>query len=296
LLAAFDRAQPGAIFLDSLCNSAGLRVPEWPLLIEGLTRRAESVVHLIIDNTCTSTLFQPLALLTPGSTVRPLVFESLTKYAQFGLDRAAAGVIVALDDDAVSLDMLREHLGTNVSDHCAGIIPEPNRAALVRRLRRIERNALLLARHIAGVCAQTPGPVTGACYPGLETHPCHSHAAAIGFGGGILALEIEPAWDRVAFQGRLVRALIAEARRRRAPLVAGASFGLNVTRVYRTGSSALASFVRISAGTEDRLALEDLKEVFGTVIRSLNREAAAPSPSLARLHQHGAMLAASGEA
>ena len=41
-------------------------------------------------------------------------FESLLKYAQLGLDRANAGLIIAPSTDAALLDAYREHLGTNV--------------------------------------------------------------------------------------------------------------------------------------------------------------------------------------
>jgi cystathionine beta-lyase/cystathionine gamma-synthase len=267
---AFMRLEPAAVVLDSMCNSRGLCVPDWVTLMDSLARAATKDVRVVVDNTCASALFQPLTLAPPNPHLRLLMFESLTKYAQFGFDRTAAGMIVAHEGDAAALDGWREHLGTNIADQCVWVIPEPNRGMLCRRLRRIERNASLLAHHIAEVCERVPGPVTGVCYPGLATHPCHAGAARLGFSGGLLALELAPEWDGPRGQGRVVRNLIAEARRAGASLVAGAGFGFNVTRIYRTATDAgLDPFLRISAGTEDLLEVERLKSVFARTVKRL---------------------------
>ena len=56
-------------------------------------------------------------------------------------------------------------------------------------------------------------------------------------------------------------------------LAAGTSFGLDVTRVYapRLASGQGGRFVRVAAGTEDRLALEALLDALEDAARQLGR-------------------------
>jgi cystathionine beta-lyase/cystathionine gamma-synthase len=267
---ACRRLEPAAVFLDSMCNSNRLAVPDLQAIMFELAASAGRDVYLVIDNTCASIFCQPLHLVALNPRVRPLVFESLTKYGQFGLDRVAAGMIVAPEREAPPLDCLREHLGTNIADVCVSMVPEPNRALLTRRLRRLERNAQLLANHVVRCADERPGPIVGATYPALESHPCRGAARQLGFFGGFFAVEFRPDWDCAEGHGRFVSRVLHDARRRKVNLAAGASFGLNVTRVYRTATEiGLGPFVRVSAGTEDALEVEALKDVFASAIDAL---------------------------
>jgi cystathionine beta-lyase/cystathionine gamma-synthase len=143
LLQAIDATRPSALFLDSLSNTGLMPAPDLHAVIECL-RGADT--YLIVDNTCLSVSCQPLAL--AGESLRVVVFESLLKYAQLGLDRANAGVIVARRRDAEMLDAYREHLGTNISDVAVHALPPPDRGVLERRLARLERNAIHLAERL----------------------------------------------------------------------------------------------------------------------------------------------------
>ena len=64
--------------------------------------------------------------------------------------------------------------------------------------------------------------------------------------------------------------LIKLAKKRHIPLIAGTSFGFDVTRVYLTALHAneyCTPFVRVSLGTETRGEIEALKKLFIDVIR-----------------------------
>ena len=267
---ACRQLQPAALFLDSMCNSKELAVPDTTRVLLDLADSKRRDIYVVVDNTCAPIFSHPFRVSAWSKHLRVLMFESLTKYAQFGFDRVAAGMIVAPIPEADELDRLREHLGTNVSDVSVAAVPEPNRALLGRRLRRIERNAGLLAQHIAEY-AETPGMPVRVVYPGLSSHPCHGAARRLGFYGGFFALRVGLKDPSPADQARLVSRLIRSARRRNVSLVAGASFGFNVTRAYRTATEiGLGPFVRISAGTEDLLEVERLKEVFSGVTPELS--------------------------
>lgn len=259
LLRAIDELDPSAVFLDSLANTARMPVPALEPVLE---RLRGTTTYLIVDNTGLSVACQPFAL--ADVSVRLLVFESLLKYAQLGLDRANAGVIVARTDDARLLDDYREHLGTNVADVAVHALPRPDRHVLERRLRRLQRNALLLAERLSEC---SPGSVD-VIYPGLPSHPCARAGAQLPFRGGCLSILFRGRDGRLRRERALVEAALAEATRRGAPLLGGSSFGFDTTRIYLTAAQAACGnpFVRIAAGTEHRLALEPLADALAAAV------------------------------
>ncbi len=215
LVDALERFRPKALFVDSLCNSRGLAVPDLGPILDAAD------CWVVVDNTCLGPACRPFESAAP----RLLVWESLLKLAQFGLDRANAGILLARGPGVGRLNSLREHLGTNVPDTSILSLPAPNRARLERRLARLERNAAILAERLGGF------------HPGV---------------GPLVQLDVaEP-------QAWVARAL-EQARRRHVQLVAGTSFGFDHTRVYVTAPGT-ESFLRVSPGTEDRLRIETVAE------------------------------------
>jgi cystathionine beta-lyase/cystathionine gamma-synthase len=240
LLAAIDARRPALVVLDSIGNAAGMPAPDLDAVVAHLRDRGD--VTLLIDNTACSIAWTP----PPAGGLRLVVIESLIKHAQLGLDRAPAGLILAAGPGTEALDAWREHLGTNITDYAAVALPPPNRELLLRRLRRLERNASLLAAR-----------VPGAAHPSLPAH--HAFARALPFRGSFLTIET-PAPER--FVDRALEA----ARAAKVPLHAGTSFGLDVTRVYAPIGPE-PRFARIAAGTEDRLAIEAVAAVGAQSLR-----------------------------
>jgi cystathionine beta-lyase/cystathionine gamma-synthase len=261
LLRAIGDSHPRAVFLDSLSNTRWMPVPDLRAVIDALSG---TDTYLVLDNTCLSVSCQPFEL--AGESVRLVVFESLLKYAQLGLDRANAGVIVARSVDAESLDDYREHLGTNIPDMSVHALPPPDRGVLERRLARLQRNATLLAD---GLDARVPPGVT-IVYPGLDAHRPPGAAARLPFRGGCLSVVFEECEQFLERQRRLVREAVTEAARRGIRLLAGSSFGFDTTRIYLTAARAECGnpFVRIAAGTEHRLELEPLTDALAAAIET----------------------------
>lgn len=264
LLRAIDGLKPHAIFLDSLSNTTWMPVPELERVIERL--RGTSTT-LVVDNTGLSVSCQPFAL--AGDSVRLVVFENLLKYAQLGLDRANAGVIVARADDAELLSGYREHLGTNVADVAVHALPWPDRRVLERRLGRLQRNALYVAARLQ---ERVPAPVE-IVYPGLPPHPCARAGARLPFRGGCLSIVFRERDHRLSRERALVGTAVAEAAKRGVALLAGASFGFDATRIYLTAARAEHGepFVRVAAGTEHRLVLETLAEALAAAVEAVSR-------------------------
>jgi cystathionine beta-lyase/cystathionine gamma-synthase len=260
LLRAIAELRPSAIFLDSLSNTKWMPVPELPCVIE---RLQGSGTYLVVDNTGLSVSCQPFAL--AGGSVRLIVFESLLKYAQLGLDRANAGVIVAYSDDAELLSDYREHLGTNVADVAVHALPRPDRQVLERRLARLQRNALILAEHLREHGHQSVEVV----YPGLALHPRARTLRRLPFRGGCLSIVFREPDPSLRREHALVEAVVAETARRGVALLGGSSFGFNTTRIYLTAARADCAepFVRVAAGTEHLLDVGALAEALAEAIR-----------------------------
>lgn len=256
LLQAIADLSPSAVFLDSLSNTKWMPVPELERIIECLRG---SDTYLIVDNTGLSVFCQPFAL--ADETVRLIVFESLLKYAQLGLDRANAGVIVARGDDADRLSIYREHLGTNVADVAVHALPRPDRQVLERRLARLQRNALILADSLR---EHAPSSVE-VVYPDA--------ALQMGFRGGCFSIVFRPRDGALRRESALAEAAVAEAARRGVGLLGGSSFGFNTSRIYLTAARAEFGdpFVRVAAGTEHRLELDTLADALVAAVRKVVR-------------------------
>jgi cystathionine beta-lyase/cystathionine gamma-synthase len=221
-------------------------VPELPPLLAGL---AGTPTYLVLDNTGLSVTCQPFAL--ADESVRLIVFESLLKYAQLGLDRANAGVIVARSGDAERLSHYREHLGTNVADVAVHALPRPDRRVLERRLARLERNARLLAERLR----EGAGSLVEVVHPR----------------GGCLSIVFREPDATLRREHALVEQAVAEAARRGVALLGGSSFGFDTTRIYLTaeGADYGEPFVRIAAGTEHRLEIERVAEALAAAVREV---------------------------
>jgi peptide-methionine (S)-S-oxide reductase len=224
----------------------------------------DTETYLVIDNTGLSVFSQPFA--HADDSVRLIVFESLLKYAQLGLDRANAGVIIAPREVAERLSEYREHLGTNVADVAVHALPSPDRAVLERRLARLGRNALFLAGRLR---ERVDGAVT-IVYPGLTSRPCARAASGRAFSGGCLSIVLGGHDPELEREHALVEVAVAGAAARGIALLGGSSFGFNTSRIYLTAARAECGepFVRLAAGTEHRVDLEALADVLAVAVNA----------------------------
>ncbi|HEV8683572.1 MAG TPA: hypothetical protein VGS09_12490, partial [Actinomycetota bacterium] len=78
-------------------------------------------------------------------------------------------------------------------------------------------------------------------------------------------------FDRPDIHHRLVDLALEEARLRHVPLVGGASFGLDTTRVYPTAATSRCGrpFVRVSPGIEHAAAIQEVAEVLAAVVAQI---------------------------
>ncbi len=244
-------ATAAAVIVDSRGNSASMPTTDVRGLLATIDRTGRPTV-VVVDSTGSSVALQPWGWLPPASAVRLVVVESLTKYAQLGLDRTAAGVLVAAGPLAGRLDTLREHLGTNIADVAVEQLPWPNRGRLERRLARIERNAGVLVEALSARIRDERLPL-GVAYPGS---------------GGLAALSPQASLPTTELLARLVKEAMAIAADRGVDLAEGSSFGFDTTRLYLTATTTRfgVPFLRVAAGTEDAVAIREVADVLADAV------------------------------
>lgn len=273
ILSAVDELQPSVIFLDSICNTAQVQMPDLARIIPAIAKRAKRRTTLVLDNTCLASSFQPLAHLPRlKNKLQLVVIESLMKYHQYGFDRVTGGVIWRNGLAPMGLSTCRMHLGTNMPDASVLAMPLPNRALLTKRLARFERNASYLAKHLdAHITFLRLTPFSHIVYPGLASYPGYAWTKDKPFHGSFFTIAFKSPFARPATYQRFISHAIAEAKHAGLQITAGTSFGYATTRVYLTALHSrnhAKPFLRVSVGTETYEEIVKLGEAFA---RAMNR-------------------------
>ena len=268
IISLIKRHQPGVIFLDSLCNSKSIAVANLSKIIDFLAKKYRHEVYLVIDNTGLSISFNCWKSLGKHNFLKPIIFESLIKYLQFGLDRVNGGIIIAPTRIASQLFEYRKNLGTNIADFAVYLLPRPNRKMLKLRLEKFERNARLLTLYLHDFLLQNKTNMEKVFYPGLANHETHDWTKDWWFHGCFFNIKFKSEFETTSFYKNFIRLVIACARKNKIGLAGGTSFGLNQTRIYLTSlwTDFGEPFLRISAGTETRLEMESIKKVLTDAI------------------------------
>ena len=267
LLAAVKKIQPSVIFLDSLCNTETIAMPDLTRIITRLAKEITRPTTLVLDNTGLSIMYQPLKdmPLVP-SKLTLIVFESLNKYHQFGLDRVTGGVIWTSAISSCRLLLWRMHFGTIMPDASVLALPEPNRALLENLILRMQRNASYLTAIIdEHLRVQKKSPFSHVVYPGLPTYTGYDWTCSKKFHGSFFVLAPKSHQSKIVLYKKFIRRAIALAKKHRVDLVAGTSFGMDTTRVYLTALHAdkdTQPFLRISVGTESIATTKKLAQIF----------------------------------
>jgi cystathionine beta-lyase/cystathionine gamma-synthase len=274
IIQAIGREKPSVILFDSLTNSPGVSSPDFSILIENIVKTCAQETYVIIDNTGMATQYQPIKskFFPPLGPVRLIVFESLNKYYQFGMDRTTGGVIWTIGSNTGMISDFRVHMGTNMSDMQATLLPAPNRKLLDARLMRLHRNAYHLASKLQQFVHNNPTVCMEKInYPGLSTYPGYPWTKNRPFNGSFFTFSFKAKYQTITYYKKFVSQVVSEAKKSGVQIVSGTSFGLDTTRIYLTAVRAgkTEPFVRISVGTETLWELEKLKDVFMSALSRL---------------------------
>jgi cystathionine beta-lyase/cystathionine gamma-synthase len=194
-----------------------------------------------------------------------IVFESMNKYYQFGMDRTTGGVIYTWGKDTEKLFYTRQHSGTIMSDISSYLLPLPDRKLLEQRLNRHERNTkIFIEKLFTNYMESHPhNPLRTIVYPTLPNHPAYAWAKDLSFHGSFFTFSWKKKYDTIKMYKKFLSLVMSEAKRSHVQLVNGTSFGMNTSRIYLTAPNTKFGqpFVRFSVGTETILEIEKLKQV-----------------------------------
>lgn len=260
------RVQPAVIIFDSLSNTNTIIFPNLPEIIKFLLKETHRDTYLVIDNTCLSVSSQILKqTFGKNPNIHTIVFESLNKYYQFGMDRVTGGIFWTTVKDGFDLFKTREYCGTNITDASSFVLPSPNRKLLAKRLERFERNSQFLTQNLQENIDKSPNKIIDhIVYPGLSNHQSFSWNKHVPFHGSFFSIAFKPQYQKISFYKKFVEQVIFEGKRQNVEVVSGTSFGFNTTRIYLTAlhSEFGDPFVRVAVGTEPKLYIEKIKDVF----------------------------------
>jgi cystathionine beta-lyase/cystathionine gamma-synthase len=250
-----QKHQPEAIFLDTITNSSQMLVPNLKMIINATQKICKKECYFVIDNSCAGVTFQPLSIFPKiGTKLYPIVYESLNKFHQFGMDRVLGGIIWSIGGDTKKLFNYRVNLGTNILDSALLTIPTPNRKIMDIHLNRLGRNTFTIAKYISDHLS-SKSPVAQVIYPGLKKHPCFRWTEKMQFHGAFFMLQLKPQFQSTTYYNRILVKISNQAKKEKITIVSGTSFGFPITRIYLTATYAQKAepFIRISPGTETLL-------------------------------------------
>lgn len=238
--------KPVALFADTIGNEPAMRVADIPALLSLMKSSEHSQTYVVADTSASSFARPLINGLRLPSGVMLIGVESQNKFLQYGLDRVTAGVVWGTGFAAMKLYDYRDHAGTICPDASIAALPTPNRVMAARYVRRLGRNAALMAHLLAGSDKIKRLGVT-VRYP-----------ESAGFCGAYLMLSWKENPLRT-FDG-YIKKVMGAAQRRGIPLVHGTSFGFHTTRVYTVAMHTQYGkpFLRISPGTETEQEIHEL--------------------------------------
>lgn len=246
--------QPRAVFVDSMCNVSELTTPDVLSIGEWMRKEVQQVSYLVVDNSMIGAALPFNKILKlQNRKLRVVVWESLNKYYQFGLDRTTGGVLWGSRSLSAAMFRSRINAGTIMPDWAVAMLPTPNASVMRVYQEKIEENASLMQQQLEElVVTRRVGAVRRA-------------VTKYGFNGAQVVIEFvkKPSYEQIQ---KMIKKMILKARREKLELVAGSSFGMPITRVYLTARQTVYAqmFLRISVGTEEVGDIEKLSKVIAS--------------------------------
>jgi hypothetical protein len=258
VVATLSALQPALVVFDSTRNSRAIS----PLPVKEILRAVRhGETYLLIDSTSIVSAGSLLsAAKAEGLIERVFVAHSLAKMHQYGMDLVTGGMLVysnSLEQSFPTPTTFRTHLGMNITEDSASVLPAPSLHLLEQRAAMLSRNVGLLACALQGACEGLT-VCTALCWD--------STTQLVPYFNLTLTRGQEASWYR-AFIARAMEVCRAQG----VALVAGTSFGFDLTRIYLVESliPTHRPFIRLSPGIETQyemgLLADALVEAVGEV-------------------------------
>lgn len=248
------------VFIDAVANKQTLDQFDIASFAKAITGRGWAGRTIVIDGTMTSGAFDPTRLFEGPDMPLVLYYESLSKYAQLGLDLQMAGIVVGPGFLASELRRLRRNTGTVMYAGQVHLLPTCDRAAFLTRMRRMTQNAQHLTAAFNGMDHEFSTVRARFTWDWLVKGWDH--------GGAIVTLEFaNPGLNNRQFLDALIEGMLQECKRANVALTKGVSFGFSTTRISAAAAMADQTdpFMRISAGDEEQ---EDVIRLSEALLRA----------------------------
>ncbi len=250
------KVQPVAMFFDTVGNTPDNTLLDADALQADLARIGYKGV-LVLDNTCASVSYQPFRDRKPWHSYQLVVWESLNKFHQFGMDAVMGGIVLSHGGDGVKLFDYRGHMGAMLSDAAVSSLPSPNRRLLEKRLDRLSENTKYISGELQNHIMSHNTKIERVVSPLLDDHRSHAIQNEKEFTMAFCMLRARTKHQTKQTYRDIVKRVMHEAKKQKVDLYAGTSFGFNWTRVYPTAmrSKSTVPFLRISPGTQTQWEL-----------------------------------------
>lgn len=234
------------VFVDAVANKQTLDQFDVAGFAHAIRARGWSQKTIVIDGTMTSGGFNPTLLFEGPDMPRLLYYESLSKYAQLGLDLQMAGIVVGPGVLEAELRRLRRNTGTVMYAGQVHLLPTCNRESFLTRMRRMTDNAEYVAAAFNGL---------DHAFSTIRARFASDwRARGWDHGGAIVTLEFSnPGLNNRQFLDALIEAMLHTCRHANVGLTKGVSFGFSTTRISAAAAMADQTdpFLRISVGDEE---------------------------------------------
>jgi len=261
--------KPSAIFLDTIGNTPRMKMPDIDKILEAASQ-ADHDLFAVIDNSSAGPGYQPFKKFNIlQKHFRIISYESLNKFHQFGMDRVLGGIIISAGKDTEKIFDYRVHLGTNILDSSLMSLPTPNRKIMDMRLKKLQRNVLVLTDNIANKIKNDPNTsLKSIVHPAYRFGNLDLDCFNKKFCGPFFMLNFKPQFRSVRYYQKFISQVMKKAKSNKIFLNAGTSFGLPITRIYLTAlrTHTEEPFIRISSGTENYRDILKIAELLNNTL------------------------------
>lgn len=271
IIKSIELLRPQVLYLDTITNTGTQIKRNLSKLLPALSSYAtkEKPVFIVADTTC-----EPALLLDENlfgklkeDSVSVILYESLAKYHQYGMDTVMAGIISISCSEYLhtSLKKHRARSGSIITDSSVGSLPVPNLPLIKKRLMKMSRNCNYLRERLAEYTLSPENLVLESSY----SINC-SQKYDDGFVGSTISILFKSPFDSLNAYRFFEAACIEIAKSYGLPLSQSTSFGFDESRLYVTAPSTMYEkpFLRFSIGRESSIHLQILSDV---IIEALNK-------------------------
>lgn len=263
IVSMVKRVKPGVLCIDPLSANNGLNSVDVQKIIENLREEYHKPLYVVCDNTLAPTTVHSFSS-DSEEKIELIVWESLSKHTQFGMDAIHAGVVFCSNNIKEKMQDLAVSLGVGLFPNAIGSLTIPDKTDFELRSKKMALNAALVFDYLN---EQEEKALLLSC-PGSFSHPGFSFLKNQ---SALLSIEFtNKTLNTPSILRQLVKHLVEMAQREGIPLVAGESFGFSHPRVTVIEPYGFTDcFIRFSAGLGPEKSYGKIGEILLSCVKEL---------------------------